>query len=170
MDPFNPIPSPAKTPGSVDPIPMDISAPSTPLGGGPPSVAPLSVPSLPGTPLVFTPTIGGGGMTPVGGATSSQNMSVNSPIAARIGIGNDGDVMRVEMPSTPFQYQASPSGAGQSNMGGPSYSFAPQESSSSNSSNVSMESAGFALSDLLMQLEDFTPTVSVTPRFQIYFK
>ncbi|ODN06117.1 Transcription initiation factor TFIID subunit 10 [Orchesella cincta] len=130
MDSFNA--SPAKA-GDA----MDISAPSTPSFSAPGSVA-----SMPGTPLVFTPNI---------------STNVSSPIAARIGMGNDGEV-KVDMPPAPtptFQFQRTPSPLGAGASGASSSSF----NSYSNSSQDSSDSTGFALSDLLMQLEDYSPTI-----------
>ncbi|CAL8147616.1 unnamed protein product [Orchesella dallaii] len=123
--------SPLK-PGDI----MDISAPSTPSFSAPGSVA-----SMPGTPIVFTPNI---------------STNVSSPIPSRVGMGNDGE-MKIEMPPAPtpsFQFQTtpipSPLDAGAS---GSSFSF-------SNTSQDSIDSqTGFTLSDLLVQLEDYTPTI-----------
>jgi len=125
--------SPAKA-GDI----MDISSPSTPSFSAPGSVA-----SMPGTPIVFTPNI---------------NTNISSPIAARIGMGNDGE-MKVEMPPAPtpsFQYQGTPTASPLGATGGSSFSFT---NCSQDSFESTTSSSGFTLSDLLMQLEDYTPTI-----------
>lgn len=72
----------------------------------------------------------------------------NIPVAARIGVGSDGGV-KVQMPSSLGAFQ--PTGGASSS---------PTPSISYTSTEGQMDATGFALSDLLLQLEDYPPTVA----------
>jgi len=132
MDNFNSTPSLANSkPDAMDTSESSQSTgPSVLYSAGAGATTSASVPPSATPPYAFN-TVGGAGSNTSGGR-----------VAARIGVGSDGGVKVEVPPATGFQYQAGASSA--------SYPYSPESQS---------DTSGFALSDLLMQVEDYMPTV-----------